>query len=504
MIVQIQSSEKLNGSLYAVLPLPITTGQPVHVHGLFSISPDRARLHQIRDRSTQDQEPAKWNDWLLQGPVPMAWAELLLSLARLYPFHPTFEKWPQSVDSTQDLLCNALDKLLEIITKETLPIWPTDVGYLTATHGLLGTGTESATLRDALREATAPIVYVPQRLQQRAEELFKDRVLCPKTLCQFLKGKSSQITSWSNQTKHKLLEYLLSDSEFIDYGGLALFPFMDGIYRSIGEHAVFVHRDSFENDLFRLEDFHTLDLARLSEATQRILKRGCEFSTIHPAIRYRSAESLREYCINTVFKKMPEHQDMVELDEESAAFVSKVWTWISKRQIDILDKNVSSLWLVPLSNGFHRKVKPRPACSQIYLAPEGEIGELMRKFDANSELKPLPLIDIRAATHFISILMKAPAIMADLSVEDGSSMVVFLRWLHQTCPLIDDVADEVKLLIASLAASRLPQRLTPSDRGVVVEALSHLKIFQKLSWEAAGDKMFAKTFPCPLDLANRL
>jgi sacsin len=208
-----------------------------------------------------------------------------------------------------------------------------------------------------------------------------------------------------------------------------------------------------------------------------------------------------------MFKNVPEDRDMVVLGQAPAAFVSKVWTWLSMHRIDILDKAISCLWLLPLSNGHYRNVKPRSSSSQVYFAPVGEIGELMWKFDAKSSARPLPLLDTGptgSAPGLVSILTKRPDIMSNLFIKDASSIVLFLQWLHQTSPLVADGADEEKLLIARLVTSHLPQSLTSSDRKVVVRALRFLQIFQKISWKAKGDRMLVGPVLCLLVLTNRL
>jgi sacsin len=496
------------GSLFTVLPLPILTRQPVHIHGLFAISPDRARLYQFNHGSTQDQTPARWNNQLFQTPIPVAWAKLLGYLAQLYPRQPAFGKWPQSIDDARDPLSNMTADLIEIIDKDCLPLWPTEMGYVKAEEGFLDAGDEPVTLRDALREAKAPIVYVPQQFRQRARKVFKDRVLCPRSLCSFLKRDRSQITPWSDQTKHRILEYLLSEPGFVDYDGLELFPFQDGNYRSIGDRTAFVNRDEVETGLFCLEDFRNLDLDKLSAATQRTLRDGCKNSTIHPSIRYRSANCLRDYCMSTIFKNVPKDQDIVELGEEPTAFVSKVWTWIAMRPIDILDKAISCLWLLPLSNGQHRAVKPRSwsSSSQVYFAPVGEIGELMWKFDAKSSTRPLPLLDTKLGEYapvIVSILTERPDIMPHLFIRNANSIVSFLQWLHQTAPSVDHGADEEKFLIARLVASNLHQPLTSSEHKAVVEALRSLQIFERISWKTKEGIMLVHPIRRLLILTNR-
>jgi sacsin len=474
---------------------------------MFSLSPDRARLHHLSDRSTQDQDPAKWNEYLFQILIPVAWAQLLSYVANLYPNQPAFERWPQNIDGTRDPLSNALEKVLSVIDRESLPLWPTDVGYVSSKDGLLYAGVGDAALREALREAGAPVVYVPDQLQQRAKGIFKDRILRPEHLCHFLRGTSDKIKSWSHGTKYKIVEYLISESGFTDYGGLKLFPFMDGSHQSIGNGLTFVHRDEFEESLFSLDKSQTLDLKKLSQTTQLALQRRCENSTIHPSICYRSANALRDYCMRTHFEDLAKDQDMVVLGQEAATFVSKVWTWISMRGIDILDTNISCLWLLPLSNGQHRKIRPRTSASRVYLAPAGEVGDLMRNLDAKSSAKPLPLLDTRPtgfAPQSELLLMQSLHAKSTVFIEDGSSIISFLQWLHRTSPILDGVADKERQLIAKLVVSDLSKPLISTERETIFEVLRNLKIFQKVSWIAEKGRMWATLFLYLFASTNRL
>ncbi|TVY34994.1 Sacsin [Lachnellula subtilissima] len=487
-----ESTETINGSLFTVLPLPIESRQPVHIHGMFSLSPDRARLYHLSDRGTQDQHPAKWNCFLFKDLVPIAWTQVLNYLAVLHPDQPAFDIWPQNIDGTREHLSNSLEDVLSVIETESLPLWPSNVGYVSSKEGLLYTGIGDAALREALREAGAPVVYVPEQLQQEAQRLFKGRILGPESLCHFLRVVGDDVKLWSNGTKHRIAEYLLTEPGFNDYGGLELFPYMDGSHHSIDDGITFIHRDDFEKSLFKLQESQNLDLEKFSETAQLFLKQGCENLSIHPSICFHSANSLGAYCKSTIFRNLPQDQDALVLTQEAATFVSKVWTWISLRDIDVFDTKVSCLWLLPLSNGHHRKIKPGASAGQVYLAPAGESGDLMRKFDSESLKKPLPLLDTRPAglvPKSVSLLLRNPNAKSALSIEDGSSLVSFLQWLHQTSPMLDGVTDRDRHLIAKLIVSDLCKVLTSAERETVFGVLRTLKIFQRVSWTLQKNKM---------------
>lgn len=57
--------------------------------------------------------------------------------------------------------------------------------------------------------------------------------------------------------------------------------------------------------------------------------------------------------MSTVFKNILEDRDMAVLGEEPTLFMLKVWIWILMHSIDIFDKDISILWLLPLSNSHH-------------------------------------------------------------------------------------------------------------------------------------------------------
>jgi sacsin len=485
-----------NGSLFTVLPLPIATNQPVHIHGLFSISPDRARLYQLDDKSAQDRDPGEWNKLLFQKLVPAAWTKLLCCLADLDPGQPSFEKWPQPINDTRDPLNNALENVVAIIEKESLALWHTGVGYKTAAKSLIDRGVESMPLRNALQEAGAPVVFIPEQLRPPSQNLFKRRILSPQSLCSFLRSVSNQVKSWSHQTKHEILEYLLAEPGFTGYGGLDLFLFEDGTYRSVGETNTFVHRDPLEEDLFNLEGVCNLVIRNFSASAQRALKRGCQNSNNHSGIRYRSAQDLKEYCMSFVFKDVATYGDFVKLDERAATTAAKIRTWILDRGFRIEDQEIACLWLLPVSNGYHRRIKPKEASSQVYFAPSGDIGDLMTKLDAQMTSKPLPLLDVGPpglSSPFLSMIRKNQPTMSTLCVQDATRIAPLLQYFQRIWALVDHITDKERLLISNVVASHSTQRLNSTDWKAAIEALSHIPIFQRVSWKAEGNRMFVQS-----------
>ncbi len=260
-----QSTGKKNESFFTVLPLPIPTGQPVHIHGYFSLSPDRARLHQFGDKSTQDKNPARWNDFLFQGQVPNAWAKLLTSLAKRYPLQAAFEKWPQAVSDPRDPLDNALATFLYIVSDQSLALWPTAVGYVTQSDGLLATSTIVEALKEALEHVKVPVVFVPPNFQGELKVFsrtgfYAQRISVPFWRARITKsvpGMSKQRTQSWNTSCQKL------DSPVMIIW--IYFPFKMGLTDPLKNSISFVHRNELENHLFSLDKSRTLDLGKLSK-----------------------------------------------------------------------------------------------------------------------------------------------------------------------------------------------------------------------------------------------
>ncbi|KAF4626625.1 hypothetical protein G7Y89_g11535 [Cudoniella acicularis] len=483
-------ADNSNGLLFTVLPLPISSSQPVHIHGLFSLAPDRARLHHHRDASTQDPFPAKWNELLLGNLVPLAWTRLLTKVAQLYPNQSAFEIWPRVINGTQNSLNAAMDNFLKILNQKALPLWPTDTGYVAMKDGFLATGQESGPLRDALRHAKVPVVYVPQALQYKTSQLYPNRVLSPNHLYSFLK-RSNRIKLCDQQTKHQILEYLVSQRGFLDYGGLEIFPFEDGAYRSIQGTSAYVHRNDSEKDLFKLDKTHTLDLDKLSSTSRGYLIAGCDSPRlVHPSIRYRSAVDFGTYFKNITFQNVLQNEDMTVLNPDAAAFVPKAWDWICDRGINISNDNISSLWLLPLTNGTFRKIKPLSPSSKVLYASEGELGGLTRKLSARCPSTSPALLRLGPGglgPRSISNLTKDRQTMARLFIDDAENVVHFTSWLNQVHQVVNEAIDEEKHLLAKLIAMRISSLSLDAESAKIADSLRPLSIFRKVSWSGGHE-----------------
>ncbi|KAJ3843150.1 hypothetical protein F5878DRAFT_322197 [Lentinula raphanica] len=76
------SEQKYQGRLFTLLPLPISTGFPIHIHGIFALTPDRQSLRNPEEMGigleSRERLLVAWNQMLFEELIPKAWATSLL------------------------------------------------------------------------------------------------------------------------------------------------------------------------------------------------------------------------------------------------------------------------------------------------------------------------------------------------------------------------------------------------------------------------------------------
>ncbi|KAF7860378.1 hypothetical protein EAF04_008504 [Stromatinia cepivora] len=502
----VQNVPAIHGSLFLVMPLHIPINQPALIHGLFSISPDRARLYKSQDHSSQDQLPAKWNQYLFNSSIPHAWTKLLSHLALSPPPEPAFKYWPNKSDDPDNLSKDVLTQVLSLIGNQRLPVWHTVSGYVGADSGLLATGNEPQSLKLTLANAHIPVVYLPDKLREEARELFSNINLEPRTLCTYLRGKNDLVTSWPQATRQEILEYILpilGSSDFVK--GLALFPFEDGTCRAIDDHLAFVHRDEFEAELFRHDPKHNLDVKRFSRPILTTLQDRLKTSKFHPHIRHRSASDLTKYAMTYFFNKLRVDADVTALDPDQISFVTKTWTWI-RRNSSVQNDSIASLWLLPLANGKYRKVKPRSCW--VIIPPPGQLGDTIQKLGKDFTAQSPPVIlSGRAGLDTVLVeSLKTTKAGAALQVRNGEMFHFLLQWLAQSHVAIENASDGDKTVIIEHIARAIQGKLDPKYTNDNSLNLQKLPIFQELTCGNDGECRYPwvriETFKSPIGVID--
>jgi sacsin len=146
-IVPLTSSTAHFGRLYTFLPLPLSTGFPCHIHGLFALTKDRQHLRNGEEKGIVEGSDdrsvfvttnnilshglssvlVEWNRLLFNTFIPSTWAALLPILLNTDGFTNIFDAWPppQPPVRGSDMYWNDLPcKVLSAIATDNLSIWP--------------------------------------------------------------------------------------------------------------------------------------------------------------------------------------------------------------------------------------------------------------------------------------------------------------------------------------------------------------------------------------------
>ncbi|KAI9733902.1 MAG: hypothetical protein M1834_002557 [Cirrosporium novae-zelandiae] len=483
------------GDLFTVMPLNIPTNQPVHIHGIFSVSTDRSHLHQLVDQSIQDKIPGRWNTELIEVVVPKAWGKLLDLLRLIQPGDFTFNNWPQDCTGRGGLFHNICEKVIKFVTQEHLQVWPAhDFGYVHLEEGFLSTGRESDLLKRALSDIKLPVVYVPNSLRDQVTYAFPQRHINPRAVLRHL--RSIDLAHISAEAKQTLLDYILR-AKFgeiaDDLRGIAIFPFEDGVYRSFVDHRAFIHRpgdNALEHQLFSKELDRNIDRSRISAISRTVLDKLAEDSSVG-SLCFRGAQDFGGYCQHTWFKDY-QNTDFITLQQDAAEFVKLAWIWIGHNSIPLTAGGpLSSLWLVPISGGLeHRKLCPQNPASLVVYASLGTVGSFVKRSLADDVVPNAKLLSVEAfsASGSIQILTKWALKEPNFVIKDMGNLISLIQWLSVSeCNL--DIGQkgfrEELLDIVNGCYWSYP----PKDLALLKPPLQKLKLFERMSWKKVNDSL---------------
>lgn len=395
---QVEETE-FSGRLFNRLPLPLHTNQPVHIHGMFFSTPYHANTPQARDPAVQGNtdidQGLRWNSTLFSECLTFAWSQFLLSMS---PTSSTighgFRYWPRNLDrnlSPGDWT-SFMEIFLEFVVHTELPIWPTRQGLLSANNVFLARGVNqqiNLCVMDSnlgvedtmhvMEKVGMAVTYPPAEIYGHARPCMggtRDRLLTPVTAARFLRTAPEKLARVSQDTKQKLLEYLLSQSSQIGYAhlnGIELFPMCDGSFSGSGilsPPVLMLPIDDRERDLFNLRPHMTIDVKRIGAKTLRSLREDMERVEKETSLKQWRLEDVYEYCMATYFSDINPYvtSDVVvagdlRFKRSLSENLAGLWDWIiSQVPKDVPDSRIftglSDLWLIPVMGESYRRVCP--------------------------------------------------------------------------------------------------------------------------------------------------
>lgn len=481
------------------------TNQPVHLHGLFSITPDRGRLTSSGKSSGSEDFTSKWNKFLFTSCIAPAWADLLLDRSPGHWHEDGFNLWPRVTDISMDQWNRLDDDVIDVIMKKELPVWPTAKKCVSAHEGFFSIkNPETTKYTMALTEANVAVVQLGmplfERLQQRYPGSVQITRMTPKTVRQYLRSHKAPTLPKIPRTLSKLLlEYCLLDVQqttddgskkmlYNEFDGITIWPTLNGQLSAFGELDLLLPRDLEETELFaNARKARTLDLNDLTDQTLNLLRKDIAFALAD--VRYRRLADLSE--------DWPTIYPLAEPSDTSMSWtlrpmghgeltIDRIWTWICARleEEKQMPPQLDDLWLLPTNSRRLRRYAPGPKSKPMLIITECEplfefaIDLVLRDPDVappvlHTEL--LPAVAVRLLQRNARSIPK----LHGACIDHFESL---LAWLVAGKELLQTASEEQKRTVLQHleALTRYKDQITNDERNIAGQ-LRSLPIFSKVS-----------------------
>lgn len=442
------------------------TNLPVHIHGLFCVTPDRGRLDHTHGNS---EWPTRWNSFMLEKCVARAWVKLLTRRSSQSWNAEGFEFWPKPnfdpLESVQPWY--RLDNdVVDMIIHQNRAVWNvTNKCCVGIDEGYFARQDEDATkYGPALIQYNVPAVFLTEamfkKMQQRANLLNKAvKLVEPKTVRRFFRTK--QLPQVSDDVSSLALEFCLLDciksplednarSElYCGFEGIQLWPTISGTL-STCDVDLLLPRDQSEAQLFAASRASiTLDLSRLTPVVLKTLLKDIHHLTA--VMRFRSLGDLAADwpILYPVAADDDTGLGWLKRPSELDYLLRSIWTWISERiregqrmGIEITNR----LWLIPLNGGRLRQYKADPETVPVLLIEQQDpLFNFLSAAVSHNPASGPPLTDTGILSALaVRLLRNNKDIRKDSKCTSVNDLDYFVHWLVGANKLLSAAGDDDK------------------------------------------------------------
>ena len=462
--------EPFNGRLFSILRMPIETNQPVHVHGLFSITPDRGRLSSSGQTPGYEDMEVKWNTYMFEHCVADAWAALLQTRNSNSWKEERFSLWPRVEEAPTEIWTKLDGFLLHKVLSEDLKVWNTAHGCVSASEGLFANSEDQIALIyvPELENVNLPAVVLKPSLLGKAFKSAEQtkgplQQVTPSTVRAHLRANISAIP---DNVSPLVLEYCLYDAiheyptnhvRHAIYEGMKsipLWPTVGGSLKNLADCTLILPRNNEELSLFELSrPESTLDSRNLTELVKaRVLKdvSACLLANM----RLRTMGDLRVdwpkvYQISNAPRlgrdlsqpRMTEHDGMLK----------RVWTWIESRYQEekTFPEAISDLLLLPIKGDLIRRCKPGLDRRPMLVAEESD--ELYQILSAHGSIlkahtEPAQMLDCSVLSReAVQLIRTQASTTPSFSAASADDALPVIRWLAANVVLVWQISESEKL-----------------------------------------------------------
>lgn len=439
--------------------MPILTNHPVHIHGLWSITPDRSRLSSSGQPEGYEDEATRWNQFMFQHCASSSWANILLHRNQVSWKDEKFSLWPHISFFPVDFWSRLDDWIVDKIISQKLPVWNTSTVCVSVDSAVIFKASdENNKYASAFAHITLPAVYLSTSLldktQQRARILSQALIIgSPPVVRNFLQKNSSVIKPDipSLVLKYCLLDLLNGNAKegsksilYSDLKGIPIWPTLSG--NLADSEDLLLPRSKDEMTLFtKARSWKTIDIDRLEFTVLKLLWK--DIAHLSKLMRFRTLSDLQidwpaMYPQDGISQSS---KVCVKRFVASDELLGKIWTWICaiRQPAEQLPSGLGRLWLIPLNK--HRLRQHLPGDESPLMLVADERGPFYQKMADNNSGK-----DAHAHAPFILDSESLPEEAIELFRAQARSVPKF-RGACQTefSPLVSWLATNVKLLLTT-------------------------------------------------------
>ncbi|KAL8696938.1 MAG: hypothetical protein Q9224_002540, partial [Gallowayella concinna] len=496
------------GRLFSCLRLPIETGQPVHIHGLFSIVPDRGRLSS--SGQTSRDSGSEWNGFMFRNCVVTAWTDLLIARSLVAWKQDFYKLWPRlNLSQSIDLWSSLDDHVFDRIIRRRLPVWNAPDSCVGLEQGFFVPDSDVVrAYSNAFRAVHLPLVCLEERMYQKllrraSEHAIDIQVLSPEALRLFL--RKGHLSQQIHDYTPLLLQYCLQD--FVDgvanvekrsqlredFRDVRLWPTLQNSLAVMKDEPFLLPRGMEESTLFsRSRQSDTLDLKYLTPRVFALLE--CYAAKGPHLVRHRTISDL-EIDWTQLYKVGSPDKDMEDCnrDKEDDELLRRIWAWICARfegagiSSLLTTHHLDCLFLMPLNGSRIRKlVSSRTRSPTLIL--EGDADWMHELLDhRNSNLNSLAdfVLDTKILpTAAIELLSSAATERADLGLAISSDLQSLVAWLASNRDFVSGLSSPKKDILTrqlDLLTWQQGPLLQPEAKYTLKQQMLQLPIFRQIT-----------------------
>ncbi|KAG8898567.1 hypothetical protein FRC00_002641, partial [Tulasnella sp. 408] len=356
-----------SGRLFSLLPLPIITHFPLHIHGRLALNPSRQNLRNAEGTAMDLRRRLRveWNRLVFTRFVPEAWVSLMKYLVSTSRDFDVFDIWPISavIRDGGHGYWQDLPKLFlkEAATRDVWPLWskqsPPRRKQLNSV--VLAMKGENSDLHTALASCNVPVVVVPPSvLDDVSASEFKAKILSPATAVPFLRDNSKALSGLPGIAIKRICDYLVTAEDINLIFNLPIIPNVKGAHISLSPNRVYTLADESEAAVFSAIDLNMLAAEGMSASTSKLLLTQCE-GRIH---------ILEPKDVVSYLKKRAGGLGVSKAGKVAAhpsihKWLAEFWTWLDgwKRQAELVKDQASWKAILQLHALPLRTADNRPA-----------------------------------------------------------------------------------------------------------------------------------------------